>query len=289
MSARRVLVTGGGGFIGRHALAPLRERGFEVVAPGSAEIDLLSPDGPARAIASARPTHLLHLAWYAEHGRFWASEENLRWVEGSLRLLRAFAGQGGRRAVVAGTCAEYAWGGQEDLREDTTPLRPATLYGAAKHALHTLATAHAREAGYELAWGRVFFLHGPGEHPDRLVASVARALSAGRLAETSSGTQVVDVLHVSDVAGAFAALLDGDVTGAVNVASGEGRSIRAIVEAVGAAAGRPELLRIGARPDRPRDPPRLVADVRRLRDEVGWRATLGFERGLAATLAGLEW
>ncbi len=60
--------------------------------------------------------------------------------------------------------------------------------------------------------------------------------------------------------------------------------MRAIAETLAAAAGREDLLRIGARPDRPGDPPRLVADVTRLREEVGVRPALGFAEGLAATL-----
>ncbi len=73
--------------------------------------------------------------------------------------------------------------------------------------------AAAPELAIELAWGRVFFLYGPGEAPGRLVASVARALLAGERAATGDGTQIRDFLHVDDVAGAFAALLDSDVTG----------------------------------------------------------------------------
>lgn len=282
--ARRVLVTGGSGFIGRHVLAPLGARGFDVIAPRRAEIDLLDPGGAQQAIEHARPTHLLHLAWTTDHAHFWTSKENATWVEASLRLLRAFAAAGGNRAVVAGTCAEYAWGGRAKLCEDVTPLQPATLYGAAKHGLHTVAAPWARQAGLSLAWGRIFFLHGPGEAPGRLVSSVARALIAGEPPETSSGRQEIDLLHVSDVAAAFAALVDGEVTGAVNVGSGGGRSVRAIAETLAAAAGREDLLRIGARPDRPGDPPRLVADVTRLREEVGVRPALGFAEGLAATL-----
>lgn len=282
---KRVLVTGSGGFIGRHALAPLRARGFEVVAPRRAEVDLLAAGGPARAVAAARPTHLLHLAWYAEHGRFWTAPENLRWIEATLGLLEAFAAAGGRRAVCAGTCAEYAWGGSGDLEEHTSPLRPATLYGAAKHATHVAGAALCAQEGVALAWGRVFFLHGPGEHPDRLAASVARALARGQPAEASTGTQEIDVLHVSDVAAAFAALVDAPVVGAVNVASGEARTVGEVVEGLAAAAGRPDLVRLGARPDRPGAPARLVADATRLRDKVGFRPALEFEEGLAATLA----
>ena len=56
-----------------------------------------------------RPEVLIHLAWYAEHGKYWTSPENVRWVEASLALLRGFAAAGGRRVVMAGTCAEYEW------------------------------------------------------------------------------------------------------------------------------------------------------------------------------------
>lgn len=282
---RRVLVTGAGGFIGRHALEPLAARGFEVITPGRAEVDLLAPDGPACAVALAQPTHLLHLAWYAEHGRFWRAPENLRWIDATLRLLEAFAAAGGQRAVCAGTCAEYAWDGDGDLEESTSPLRPATLYGAAKHAAHTAGAALCEQEGIALAWGRVFFLYGPGEHPRRLVASVARNLLAGLEAPTSHGRQERDFLHVADAGEALAALVDAEVTGAVNVASGEPATVRGVVEEVARAAQAEDLLRVGALPVREDDPPRLVTRAARLRDETGWRPRWRLDDGVADAVA----
>ena len=61
-----------------------------------------------------------------------------------------------------------------------SPLRPSTLYGVSKRATHEIAASYAAETAMELAWGRLFFLDGPGEHPERLFPSVARALIAGR-------------------------------------------------------------------------------------------------------------
>jgi nucleoside-diphosphate-sugar epimerase len=302
--ARRVLVTGATGFIGRHALAPLASRGFEVHAvtsgpspppPGAQErddgvswhrADLLSARGADELLAAVRPTDLLHLAWYAEHGRFWTSTENLRWVAATLELAQAFARHGGRRAVLAGTCAEYRWGLPGPCSEATTPLEPATLYGTSKRATHAVLAASAGELGIELASGRVFFLYGPHETPTRLVASVIRSLLAGEPARTSDGRQIRDFLHVSDVAGAFAALLDGPVIGAVNIGSGEARPLRDVIDAIGAATGRPELLDIGALPARSNDPNELYADATRLRDEVGFSPALGLEEGVARTV---EW
>jgi nucleoside-diphosphate-sugar epimerase len=292
----RVLLTGARGFIGRHAVAPLIAAGHEVHAVMSTETpppddrvtwhsaDLLES---ADVVRDVSPEVLVHLAWYVEPRLYWTSPLNLRWVEASLALLRAFADVQGRRAVLAGTSAEYDWtAAGERCREYETPLRPATLYGAAKFALHAVAERYAAEAGFELAWGRIFFVYGPGEPDGRLVPSVGRSLLAGEPVLTTRGEQIRDFMHVEDVAGAFARLADAGVTGAVNVASGEPVTVARVVDELAAAAGRPELLRPGALPEREGDPPRLVADVTRLRDEAGFVPRIDLADGLRSTL---EW
>jgi nucleoside-diphosphate-sugar epimerase len=296
---RRVLVTGASGFVGSRALAPLRKRGFEVhavarrppAAPGASAADVrwhaadLLDAPQRRAVAAAvGASHLLHLAWYAEPGAFWTAPENAAWVSATVALAEEFAAAGGRRAVVAGSCAEYDWSAPQPLREDA-PLAPATLYGVAKDATRRVVAALGDRLGFETAWGRVFFVYGPGEDERRLVASVARALLAGERAATSAGAQVRDFVHVADVAAAFAALVDGGVTGAVNVASGKGVAVRALAELIARAAGRPDLLDVGALPARAGDPPALVAEVTRLRDEVGFVPSIGLEEGVRETVA----
>ena len=151
-------------------------------------------------MAEVEPTHLLHLAWNAEPGRYWTTPENLAWVQASLALYRAFAAGGGRRAVFAGTCAEYDWSRAAVCREDETPLAPATLYGAAKQGLGSTLCAHGAEHGPSTAWGRVFFLYGPREHPQRLVPAVVRGLLARERVAVTHGRQVRDFMHVADVA-----------------------------------------------------------------------------------------
>lgn len=298
---KRVLLTGAGGFVGRRCLAPLAEAGYEVHAVGRRPathasvdapslrwhaIDLLDARGVAALIAEVEPTHLLHLAWYTEHGKFWTAVENLSWVGASLKLFEAFAAVGGRRVVAAGTCVEYAPEGDAPCSEASTPLAPATLYGACKHATHVALEAFARQAGFTSAWGRLFFPYGPGEPPGRLVPSVARSLLLGEPALCTHGRQVRDFIHVEDAAHAFVALLDSGVEGAVNVGSGQPVALREVVEKVAAHAGRSDLIRLGARPAPEGEPLSLYADARRLREEVGWSPRYDLDEGLAAMV---EW
>lgn len=291
---KSVLVTGASGFIGRHCLQPLAARGYQVhaLARHSPEhdggaiwhyADLFDPVATAAVLAQTRPTHLLHLAWDATPGKYWTSTENFRWVAASLNLLDAFERNGGQRVVLAGSCAEYA-GNDGPLHETRSALAPRSEYGLCKQALHTLAQSWAQRSGVTLASGRVFHLYGPDEHPARLVPAVVRALLSGEPAECTAGTQLRDFLHVADVAEAFVALLDSAVNEAVNIASGEAVSVAALVQEIAQQIGQPELLRLGARP-MGEEPASIVADVERLRHEVGWRPSRTLTQGLAETIA----
>ena len=290
-----VLVTGADGFIGRHALPLLLERGFEVHAtslrpdaPSGDGVswhaaDLLLPEDVQRLFERVRPSHLLHFAWYAVPGRFWTSAENHRWVRATLDVLERFAANGGRRVVAAGSCAEYDWSAGV-CAEGSTPLRPSTTYGLCKRVTGELLGSFAGTHGLSAAWGRVFHLHGPGEQPPRLVPSVIEALLRGEPALCSHGEQIRDFLHVEEVADAFVALLASDVTGAVNIASGVPVRIREVVAHLAASLGADDLVRLGALPAAESDPPVLLADVRRLRDEVGWRPRYSPTEGLDRTI-----
>ncbi len=295
----RVLLTGASGFLGAHTLALLTEAGHEVHALARAEpspdavhegvtwhrVDLTDARAAEALTGEIAAERLVHLAWYVEHGLYWQAPENVVWVEATLRLLRAFAGAGGRRAVIAGTCAEYEWSQEEAYDERTAPLAPTTMYGVAKHATYLVAERFAANTGVELAWGRIFMPYGPGEGGERLVPSVIRALLTGEEAPVSEGTQERDFMYVEDVARAFAAILDSDAQGAINVASGHCCTIREMVTLIAEAVGRPELVRWGAVPTRAGEPPRLVADVRRLREEVGFDSRVALEDGVRRTVA----
>jgi nucleoside-diphosphate-sugar epimerase len=298
---KRVLVTGAGGFIGRCSLAPLCAASDEVHAvlsktaaageglPSAAQVhraDLLDVGEIERLIDSVRPTHLLHFAWIATPGLFWSSAENYRWLAASRHLLQCFGTSGGVRAVMAGSCAEYDWSRVQLCNERLSPLasssaKPLPAYTESKLAMQQTLADAGRTQGLSTAWGRVFFQFGPHEHPERLVASVIVSLLSGREALCTHGRQVRSFLHVADVGAAFAALLHSEVTGPVNIGSGEPISIAALLERIARQIGRSDLLRLGARPAPEGEPPLLVPDIGRLRDEVGFRPRWTLDEGLA--------
>ena len=292
---RRVLVTGGTGFVGRPCVERLARSGDEVhVATRSIgdlpagvhrhAVDLLAGDQVSDLLQRVRPTHLLHLGWVTRQGQYWSAAENLDWVAASLRLLKEFSAQGGTRAVLAGSCAEYDWSSAEILSESLTPLQPATLYGTCKNSLRAIGEAFAQREGLSFAWGRLFFLYGPREHPQRLVASVIRSLLEGEPALCTAGTQQRDFLHVEDAAAALVHLLDSDLQGAMNIASGHAVAVRDVVQSIGKQLEKEDLLRLGALPTSSSESPVLVADVRRLREELGWVPQFDLGHGLAQTI-----
>ncbi len=288
----RVLVTGGDGFIGRHAVHALSALGCDVTVASRTPrdtsdtrpvaIDLLEPGSARSLIMQTTPDVLLHLAWETETGAFWTAESNGRWLDSSRELLDAFLDGGGLRAVFAGSCAEYDWTALKPggiAVEEKTPCVPVTKYGAAKMALFDHVQRHISQ-GASCAWGRLFLLYGEHEHPNRFTSSIIRNLLAGREAPMSSGRQVRDFLDTRDAGRAFAALATGTTTGTLNIASGTGVALKSVAEMIGGKIGRPELVRVSALDDRPGDPPALVADVTRLTDCLGFDPAYTLDEGL---------
>jgi nucleoside-diphosphate-sugar epimerase len=305
MHGKRVLVTGAGGFIGRWSLPALLSLGYEAHAVLSGRdrdppeqlrgarihfADLLDDEQVDKLLSEVKPTHLLHFAWIATPGVYWESVENFRWVSASEHLLRAFRLHGGRRVMMAGSCAEYDWSRAAICDEKDSPLADESNnipspYAACKIALQRKLAQFGRDEHLSTAWGRIFFQFGPYEHPDRLVPSVIRNLLLNREAPCSHGRQVRSFLHVADVGAAFAAVLDSELEGPVNIGSDERIALADLLDRIGAQIGRPDLVRLGVRAAAPEEPPLLVPRIRRLRDEAFWEPRFTLNQGLSDTIA----
>lgn len=296
----RVMVTGATGFVGSEVVLGLVAEGHAVTAidrdpvllrrlaessPGISAVafDLERREGLAPLLAEARPDGLIHLAWYADPVDYLTAHANVASLEMTVALVEAALSSGCRRIVGGGSCVEYALLDRPLVESD--PADPRTLYAASKHAAWQIARVMAKEAGAQLAWTRMFHIHGPGENPRRLLPWVVRQLRSGVLVPLTDGTQVRDHLHVTDVASALTAILASGTAGIYNVCSGEPVTLRHVLETLGDLLGRTDQLRFGELPHRPSETMFLTGDSTRLRS-LGWSPRFGLRDGLADALAG---
>ncbi len=184
---------------------------------------------------------------------------------------------GVRRSVAVGTCIEYQVTGRPS-REDETPISPSSTYARCKHALHDRLREASATNGVPLAWARVFYPYGEGEHPARLASSLVAKFRAGEAVTLKTPGSVKDYIHADDVASALLAVSARGSDGTVNIGTGEGVAVGSVARQIAELVGRPDLLRM---PERPVADPldHVVADAGRLRS-LGWRPQVTLVSGL---------
>jgi nucleoside-diphosphate-sugar epimerase len=271
---KTVLLTGANGFVGRQILRTLADQGASIravvrtgqsIAAGGAGIDVVTTPDLFEASADWHAQvcegvdTVIHAAWYAEPGKYLTSLRNIDCLTGTLRFAQVAARSGVRRFVGIGTCFEY------DLRDGTlavdTPLAPVTPYAAAKAAAFLMMSQQLPIQSVEFGWCRLFYLYGEGEDSRRLVPYVRERLSAGEPVALTSGEQVRDFLDVKEAAQMIVNFALGARVGAVNICSGTGITVRALIEGIADEYGRRDLLQFGVRQNNLVDPP-LVVGVR---------------------------
>ena len=291
---KKILVTGATGFIGKHVMPLLDYSEYEVHAIATKKVastkevnfhsmDLLDLAQIAPLMQKIKPTHLLHLAWYTTPGKYWSSPMNLDWVKASLELVQQFVQNGGQRAVFAGTCAEYDWSSGYCC-ETNTPLSPNTLYGTCKASLYKMIESYAKQVNLSYAWGRIFFLYGPHEHPSRLVPNIINNLLKKESAKCSHGNQIRDFLHIEDVADAFVKLIDSEINGPINIASGNALPLKNIIQIIGEKLQSSNLIQYGAVQTAASEPMKIEANNYRLSQELQWSPRYVLEEGLNETI-----
>lgn len=302
MSDRTVLLTGATGFVGRHVLASLLDGGWDVHGVSRRQpddvaatphhessnltwhfTDLLDRAATQRLVARIRPAYLVHLAWNMTPGRYMHGPSNAQWAEAGRDLIETFYNEDGSHVLVAGTGAEYG-PSERPCHEHRTPVAPETAYGRAKVDLQRHVERSAEESDRTHTWARLFNIYGPGEHPARLVPSVSRAIVSGRTIPLTDGRQTKDYLHVADAAEGIVAALEHHIEGPVNIASGEGVTVRYVAETLAGTPERRALLDFGARGQDPTGTRSIVADVTRIRMETGWQRRIALAEGLETTL-----
>ena len=300
-AGRRVVVTGGRGFLGRYVCRALAAQGAEVTALGRADYDLLDQVAVRALYADLRPELVVHLAAacggiganVANPGRF--LYENA--LMGLLLLEAARRADTGKLVLISTTCA-YPKTAPIPLREETLwdgkPVGATGPYGMAKRLLHEACATYAQQYGFASNVLLLANLYGPEDHFDpenshvvpALIRRFVEAARDGTPAVTNwgSGSPTREFLHVRDAARAvtLAAGLHDDPA-PVNIGTGVETSIRALTELVADAAGYTgEIAWDVSKPD---GQPRRSLDVTRAR-AFGFEAEIPLSDGVRETV---EW
>jgi len=300
-----LLVTGGAGYIGSHGLRALQRSGHTAVViddlrAGNADLVSDAPlvrcdVGDRAAVAGVFAQHgpfdgVLHFAAYLDVGEsvrqpldYYANN-----VAGTAALLDIAIQQGTLAFVLSSTCATYGIPDSLPITE-ATPLAPINPYGASKMMVERIL-ADAEHA-HGLRWAALRYFNACGADPDgdlgechdpeiHLIPSSLEAVAGLRESlrlfgtdyPTPDGTCIRDYVHVTDLADAHVraveVLVGGRSVGPRNLGTGRGSSNREVLAAVERVTGRP--VPVTEAPRRPGDPPALVADARRFRQELGW-------------------
>lgn len=290
MNNQKVLLTGVTGLVGKEVIEPLKQMGYQISA---LTIDENNPDNSVNwikcnlfdeeslklAIEKVKPTHLLNFAW-ATTGNYLTSEINFEFVKSGLNLLKYFKQNGGKRAVFVGTCFEYEF--KDEPLKETDTINPQTLYAKSKNALHELAEEYCRINDISFGYGRIFYVYGHGENEKRLTAHLINTLSNNGEVIINNGDLVKDYMYTKDIAGAFAAFLNSDVEGSVNICTGKGISLKDYSTYIAKQLGKEEYLKINY--EETNQPPIIVGDNTRLTKEVGYEIKYSFEKAIEEIL-----
>jgi UDP-glucose-4-epimerase GalE len=300
----RVLVTGGAGYVGSHAVMALRRSGHEVVV-----LDNLS-EGHARAVGESRLIRadlndenqvsaaleesaaeaVMHFAASAYVGESVAEPEKYYFnnVANTLKLLQAIRRHGVGRFVFSSSCTVYDPPAEMPIREDC-PVKAISPYGRTKLMVEGILADYA--AAYGLKYASLRYFNAAGAAPDgsigedhkpetHLIPLVIHAALGKRDSiaifgtdyPTPDGTCIRDYVHVLDLASAhimaMEALDQRQVT-VYNLSTGQGHSVREVIEVVEKVTGR--SFKVVERPRRPGDAPALVGSPEKIAGELGWK------------------
>ena len=286
-SSGLVLVTGAGGFAGSHLVEHLSPS-HTVVAWTRQTVDLLDRDRVRAAIRGLRPAQIYHCAGVPHVAE--SFRDTAQPLAGNVLateyLLDALRRAGVRcRVLVPGSATVYA-PSSEPISE-TAAIAPASPYAVSKLAQEQLALRARQEDGLEVVVTRSFNHTGPRQTPAFAAPSMARQIALIERGQLEPVIKVGnldahrDFTDVRDVVRAYGALMKSGTVGVIyNVASGVGRSIRSVLEALASRSRVPVRIEIDPARMRPSDAPSIVGDCSRLTRATGWQPAVSFDQML---------
>ena len=299
-SGRKVVVTGGNGFLGRVVVRTLKENGADVLAPTHDECDLTVP-GRAEALFSAeKPSHVIHLAARVGGIGYNQAEPAPLYLDNLLMgtyVIEGARAAGIEKTVLLGTVCSYPKFTPVPFREESLwdgyPEETNAPYGVAKkaHLLH--AQVNAQQYGQQFAYLIPTNLYGPGDKFHPSVSHVIPALikkcveakeaGAGHIDVWGTGSASREYLYVEDAAAAIVLAAEKhNGTEPINLGADREITIRETAEAIAEVTGFTGTLQWDS--SKPDGQPRRRIDPGRAAALLGWKASMDFKEGLRRTV-----
>jgi GDP-L-fucose synthase len=304
LSGKKVVVTGGTGFLGSHVVTELQQAGARTVGLGRSAYDLLDRAAIAQLLADHAPDAVVHVAGVVggiglnqrEPGRLFYENAAM-----GLHLLEECRIHGVEKVLVVGTACSYPGETKIPTREEDLwsgyPEDTNAPYGLAKRMLLVQAQAYREQYGMNIIFLVPVNLYGPGDNFDlasgHVMPAMIRRFSEARDSGTASvtlwgdGSPTREFLHVKDGARALRMALElYDRSDPINVGSGREISIRDLAGLVAGAVGYKGSVAWNA--TRPNGQLRRLLDTSRAKEMFGFEAEVELEEGLAETVAWFE-
>ncbi len=271
--SRKILLTGGSGFVGRQILKSLQDQDVDIsLIVRSKSKKKITNRNKIREFIITKDLFsetinwwtdkchgidiVIHSAWYVEPGKYLQSDKNIDCLQGTLNLAKGAINSGVKKFVGIGTCFEYD--SDQGYLSTSTRLKPITPYAAAKAAAYLSLSQWFNEEKVEFAWCRLFYLFGEGEDHRRLAPYIESQLMENKNVKLTNGNQIRDFMDVADAGKFITSVSLNNYEGAINICSGVPITVRQFSENIAKRFKKMNLLEFGARPENIVDPPCIV-------------------------------
>ena len=303
---RKILLTGGTGFLGHHVVKALQDKDADVtllIQPREKtwrldaiktkvniiKASLLNREETRIAVQNVQPEVIIHFAGWMERQRDVAILDDMHahHVSSTINLIMAANPEITELIINTGTSEEY--GEQSDPFIETLPIDPVSPYSASKGAATVMATYLSKAIGLPVVTMRPFITYGPGQVHDTLIPFLIKGVLQKKTVELTEGLQYRDFIFVDDLVSCYLAAIEKAELfrspHVFNVGTGRKTRVCDVIETIADLTNGQEYLKIGARPMRPGEPESMLANIQKAEDLLEWSPKVSLHEGLRKTIA----
>jgi nucleoside-diphosphate-sugar epimerase len=302
LPCKRVLITGGAGFIGANLIYRLLESNWEInalIRPSTNlwrlkkvisklkifNADISDKSNLAKIITKIKPQAIIHLATYSQYRKQGEFEQMVETnIKGTLNLLEASKNINYEIFINTGSSSEY--GIKDKAMKETDILEPVSFYAATKSSATLLCQVFSKEYNKPIVTLRPFSVYGPFEENNRFIPTITKAVFENKTIKITPGDQRRDFIYIDDIIDIYIKAiscgkkLSGQI---LNMGTGIEYTNDEVVQALFKIANKKVKIEKGTYPKRIWDSPHWVADITKTKKLLNWKPRFTLEQGLRYT------